>query len=97
MIGRSTQRFTLTPQRKKKELAALARQKRKTRSVAFREQIILNCSEDRSDSDIAVSIRTSNLTVGPWRKRYLESGPPGILDEPRGKGGGGGRLTGARV
>lgn len=82
MIGRPTTRLSITHEQKK-ELESLARQKRKTRSVAFRAQIVLKCSEDRSDSEVAVSLRTSNSTVGLWRKRFLESGIDGLFDEPR--------------
>jgi transposase len=46
-------------------------------------QIILKCGEDRSDSEVAGLLRTSNSTVGLWRKRFLERGVEGLLDEPR--------------
>lgn len=51
--------------------------------MAFRAQIVLKCSEDRSDSEVAVFLRISNSTVGLWRKRFLESGIDGLFDEPR--------------
>ena len=82
MIGRPTKRVSIKPQ-EKKELESLARQKRKTRSVAFRAQIVLKCGEDRSDSEVAGLLRTSNSTVGLWRKRFLERGIDGLFDEPR--------------
>jgi transposase len=82
MIGRPTKRISLeSPQRV--ELEQLARQKRKSRSVAFRAQIILRCAEGRSDLEAAKALRTSNSTVGFWRKRFLEGGVDGLFDEPR--------------
>lgn len=82
MIGRPTKRASVTAEQKK-ELEHLARQKRKRRSVAFRAQIILKCAEDRTDSEVAGLLHTSNSTVGLWRKRFLERGVDGLFDEPR--------------
>jgi len=82
MIGRPTKRVSINPQ-DKKELESLTRQKRKTRSVAFRAQIVLKCGEDKTDSEVAGLLRTSNSTVGLWRKRFLERGIDGLFDEPR--------------
>jgi transposase len=82
MKGRPTQRIKLESTQKE-ELERLARQKRKSRSVAFRAQIILCCSENQSDSQVAKTLRTSNSTVGFWRRRYLKGGTDGLFDEPR--------------
>lgn len=82
MIGRPTKRVSIEAEQKK-ELEVLARQKRRTRSVAFRAQIILKCAEGRSDSEVAGLLRTSNSTVGFWRVRFLERGVDGLFDEPR--------------
>jgi transposase len=82
MIGRPTERVCIAAE-DKKELEQLARQKRRTRSVAFRAQIILKCGEGRSDSEVAGLLRTSNSTVGLWRKRFLARRVEGLFDEPR--------------
>ena len=82
MIGRPTKRICINGE-EKKELEQLARQKRRTRSMAFRAQIILKCSEGCNDGEVAGLLRTSNSTVGLWRKRFLERGVDGLFDEPR--------------
>src|SRR5271170_2494946 len=82
MIGRPTTRVCLTPT-ERMELERLGRQKRRTRSVAFRAQIILKCSENLSDRRVGALLRTSNGTVGLWRRRFLARGVDGLLDEPR--------------
>lgn len=82
MIGRPTPRVCIDAE-EKKELERLARQKRRTRSVAFRAQIVLKCSEGHNDGEVAALLRTSNSTVGLWRKRFLARGVDGLLDEPR--------------
>lgn len=82
MMGRPTKRVCINPE-EKKELERLARQKRRTRSVAFRAQIVLKCSEGYNDGQVAACLRTSNSTVGLWRQRFLARGVEGLFDEPR--------------
>jgi transposase len=82
MMGRPTKRISLEATQQE-ELERLARQKRKSRSVAFRALIILRCAEGSSDLVVAKALRTSNSTVGFWRKRFLEGGVDGLFDEPR--------------
>ena len=82
MKGRPTPRISLTPTQIE-ELERLARQRRKGRSVSFRAQIILRCRLGLSDTQVARCLRTTQYTVGVWRKRYLSRGAAGLLDEPR--------------
>jgi transposase len=82
MRGRPTKRISLKEE-ERRELERLARQKRRTRSVAFRAEIILKCGEGRTDSAVARRLRTSNSTVGLWRERYLSRGVDGLFDEAR--------------
>jgi transposase len=82
MTGRPTPRIYLEPAQKA-ELERLARQKRRGRSVAFRAQIVLRCNGGVRDSEVALALRTTNATVGAWRKRFLARGIEGLLDEPR--------------
>lgn len=82
MKGRPTPRITLEPAQKT-ELERLARQKRRGRSVAFRAQIVLRCDAGRPDAEVARELRTTNYTVGVWRKRFLARGVEGLFDEPR--------------
>lgn len=82
MQGRPTTRITLVAA-DVEELERLARQKRKGRSVAFRAQIVLHCGQGLHDSAVARALRTTNYTVGVWRKRFLARGVDGLFDEPR--------------
>jgi transposase len=82
MKGRPTKRISLEATQRE-ELEQLARQKRKSRSVAFRARIVLHSAEGRFDVEVAKTLRTSNSTVGFWRKRFLEGGVDGLFDEPR--------------
>jgi transposase len=82
MRGRPTKRISLGEE-EREELERLARQKRKSRNVAFRAQIILKCAEGVHDVEVAKSLRTSGSTVGFWRTRFVKGGVNGLFDEPR--------------
>jgi len=82
MTGRPAKRVSLTVT-EIQELDRLSKLKRRTRSVAFRAQIILHCAKAKTDTEVARLLRTSNNTVGMWRGRFLQRGIEGLLDEPR--------------
>lgn len=68
------------------ERAALGRYKARARSarqLAFRASIILRCAEGGTDIEVAASLRTSRLTVGKWRRRFIAKRLDGLMDEPR--------------
>ena len=48
-----------------------------------RAKIILLAHEGMSDTDIAVTLATSQVTVGKWRRRFMASGLSGLYDVPR--------------
>lgn len=82
MKGRPAPRVSLTaPQIE--ELERLARQRRRGRSLAFRARVILRCHGGLSDAQVARDLRTTNYTVGVWRRRFLSRGIEGLYDEPR--------------
>ncbi len=68
------------------ERAALERYKARARSarqLAFRARIILRCSTGSPDTEVAAALRTSRLTVGKWRRRFIMRRLDGLHDEPR--------------
>jgi transposase len=68
------------------ERAALERLKARARSarqIAFRATIILRCAEGGADTEVAAALRTTRLTVGKWRRRFIAKRLDGLLDEPR--------------
>lgn len=66
----------------REELLRLAKRARVNRNLAFRAKILLGCI-DATNSAVAHSLRTTNQTVGKWRKRFLVSRLDGLYDEPR--------------
>jgi hypothetical protein len=65
------------------ELERLAYQSRRSRSVAFRARIVLECVRGLSNAAVAAKLRTTGFTVGFWRHRFLAEGMAGLGDEPR--------------
>jgi len=52
-------------------------------ALAQRARIVLAAADGRPNDAIARELSITPHTVGKWRRRYLEQGPDGLLDEPR--------------
>src|SRR5215472_9935160 len=59
-------------------------QRRKTaQALALRARIVLACASGLSNKAVASRERMTAQTVGKWRRRFVEHGLDGLLDEPR--------------
>jgi len=59
-------------------------QRRKTaQALALRARIVLACASGLSNKAVAARERVTAQTVGKWRRRFVEHGLDGLLDEPR--------------
>ncbi len=67
----------------REELKRLARRRTVGAATAIRARIVLRCADGLDNIDVAEQLGLSNQTVGKWRKRFVESGVEGLLDEPR--------------
>jgi transposase len=65
------------------ELERFARRSRANRHLAFRAKIVLVCAEGHTNVEVATKLRTSQVTVGKWRRRFIKDRVDGLLDEPR--------------
>jgi transposase len=65
------------------ELRQLAKQSRRSRPMAFRARIVLECWGGLSNSAVAAKLHTTGFTVGFWRNRFIREGVAGLGDEPR--------------
>lgn len=65
------------------ELERLARRARTNRHLALRAKIILKCSEGLPNVVVASRLRVSGVTVGKWRRRFIERRADGLYDDPR--------------
>lgn len=54
------------------ELKRLTRRRKTSQSLALRSRIVLLCAEGKSHLEIAEKLGTSNVTVGKWRRRFVE-------------------------
>ena len=58
--------------------------RRKTHAaLSLRAKIVLRCATGIDNIDVAEDLGISNLTVGKWRKRFIDRRLAGLLDEPR--------------
>jgi len=81
-IGRPKAALTLT-ETECTELMRLTRRAHVNRALAFRARLVLACAEEPLNNVVARRYRTTNATVGKWRKRFLEARLDGLYDEPR--------------
>lgn len=65
------------------QLVAWSRRPKTAQALAMRARIVLLAGDGLSNTAIAAQMHTMQHTVGKWRRRYLECGLDGLLDEPR--------------
>ena len=65
------------------ELVRLTKRANVNRLLAFRARLVLACADAAADTAVARRHRTTNSTVGKWRKRFIARRLEGLLDEPR--------------
>lgn len=80
--GRPRIEITLSEE-ERTELERLSRRIRVNRNVAFRARLVLASASGESDVAVAKKHRTTNQTVGKWRKRFAAQRLDGLYDEPR--------------
>lgn len=69
----------------REELLRLARRRTTAQALAMRARIVLACADlpARTHGQIADELGVHRVTVGIWRKRFVERGLDGLWDEPR--------------
>ena len=65
------------------ELTSLASRRRTAQALALRARIVLGCAEGAQNKGVAARLGVGPMTVGKWRRRFLERRVDGLLDEPR--------------
>jgi transposase len=65
------------------ELVRLMNRARVSRNLAFRAKLVLACADGQTNSIVARRHRTTNQTVGKWRRRFVDFRLDGLYDEPR--------------
>src|SRR6201996_1782712 len=80
--GRPTKPLQISEEDRSK-LGLIARRPKSAQAMAMRARIVLSCEQGMSNSEVARKLHISEPTVGKWRKRFIEFGMDGLLDEPR--------------
>lgn len=60
-----------------------ARRRKTAQGLAMRARIVLSAAAGKSNMEIARELRTTRLTAGKWRARFLGARLDGLLDEAR--------------
>ena len=67
----------------KNQLLSITRSRALPHGIVRRAQIVLACAEGETNASIAKRMKLNPMTVGKWRRRYLERGLEGLHDELR--------------
>src|SRR5437588_9760199 len=81
-IGRPTSPLSLSDD-ELETLKQWARRPKTSQALAQRARIILACAEGETNTTVAERLRVTKQMVGKWRRRFLNKGLDGLLDEPR--------------
>lgn len=65
------------------ELESWSRRPKTAQALAMRSRVVLLAAAGQINTAIARQLSIRPHTVGKWRKRFLEQGIDGLLDEPR--------------
>jgi transposase len=82
MPGRALPTFEISAD-EREALDRWIRRPKTAQALALRARIVFACEGGRSDSAVAKQLGLDRGTVGKWRRRFLERGLDGLLDEPR--------------
>src|ERR1019366_6337128 len=80
--GRPVALISVKPEQRL-QLVCWSRRPKTGQALAMRSRIVLLASAGQSNRAIAQQLSTRPHTVGKWRRRFLQFGVDGLLDEPR--------------
>jgi transposase len=81
-MGRPKAELIVTEE-ERTELLRLARRRTAGSALVERAKIVLACAEGADNREVAEELGVCQLTVGKWRRRFVESRLEGLFDEPR--------------
>jgi transposase len=67
----------------RQKLGTWAARPKSTQRLAMRAKIVLACAEGLDNKEVAARLQVHIVTVGKWRKRFVEDRLEGLDDEPR--------------
>lgn len=81
-MGRPKAKLELSAD-EREALQRLGQRRRTHAGVALRAKIVLRCASGLDNCDVAEELGINKVTVGKWRRRFVEQRLDGLLDEPR--------------
>jgi transposase len=82
VMARPKLAFTLTEEQRR-ELERLVKAPATPQKLVRRAQVALLAAAGQDNAEIATQLRTSRVTVGLWRQRFLNAGLAGLAEAPR--------------
>jgi transposase len=82
VMGRPKARLEISDA-ERQELERFAHRRKSAQGLALRARVVLLCDRLESNRDVAEDLGISEMTVGKWRRRFVERRLEGLLDAPR--------------
>ena len=80
--GRPKADLTVTAE-EREQLQRWSRRATSAHALALRSKIILRCADGADNITVASGLGVTSTTVGKWRRRFVEKGLDGLIDEAR--------------
>jgi transposase len=80
--GRPKAVLTLTDA-ERSQLVSWSRRATSAQALVLRSKIVLACADGADNKTVAAELRCAAVTVGKWRRRFLEDRLDGLVDEDR--------------
>ena len=71
------------PPEEREHLTRWARRAKSSQALALRSKIVLACADGANNKQVAAELRCNQVTVGKWRRRFIEHRLDGLTDEQR--------------
>jgi transposase len=82
MAGRRLAALVLS-EAERAELGSLAARRNTAQALALRARIVLGCAAGEQNKMVAARLRVAPMTVGKWRRRFVERRIDGLTGAPR--------------
>src|SRR5215467_9803676 len=82
MAGRHLAPLILSDE-ERAELKSLSSRRKTAQALALRARIVLACAGGSQNKEVAAKLGVVEMTVGKWRRRFVQDRVEGLRDDPR--------------